>query len=113
MWAVIEEEVITNIYEGSHPPPNSVAIPSNLNPFEIAWDGEKLVEAPIVYTEEQVAATNRFVRDDKLKVCDWTQLPDVPLATKEAWAIYRQALRDLPSHVNWPNLTDEDWPIQP
>jgi hypothetical protein len=40
---------------------------------------------------------------------DWTQLPDVPLVTKEAWAAYRQALRDIteqtsyPQEVVWPN----------
>jgi hypothetical protein len=26
---------------------------------------------------------------------------------------YRQALRDLPSHTNWPNLADADWPTKP
>lgn len=40
---------------------------------------------------------------------DWTQLPDVPLETKSAWATYRQALRDItnqpgfPESVLWPN----------
>jgi len=52
----------------------------------------------------------RLQRDQLLADSDWTQLPDVPLATKEAWATYRQALRDLPDHVNWPNLSEEDWP---
>lgn len=38
---------------------------------------------------------------------DWTQLPDVPLATKTAWAEYRQALRDVtqqpdPRNIIWP-----------
>jgi hypothetical protein len=38
---------------------------------------------------------------------DWTQLPDVPLATKAIWAIYRQALRDItdqpdPFNIVWP-----------
>ena len=26
---------------------------------------------------------------------------------------YRQALRDLPTHANWPNLEDADWPVEP
>ena len=26
---------------------------------------------------------------------------------------YRQALRDLPTHDNWPNLGDDDWPTKP
>jgi hypothetical protein len=26
---------------------------------------------------------------------------------------YRQALRDITNHANWPNLNDEDWPTKP
>ena len=49
----------------------------------------------------------RAERDAKLAASDWTQLPDVPLATKEAWAAYRQALRDVtlqsdPFAIDWP-----------
>ena len=35
-------------------------------------------------------------RNAKLAQSDWTQLPDAPV-DREAWAIYRQALRDLPA----------------
>lgn len=54
----------------------------------------------------------RRKRDARLKASDWTQLPDSPLneAQRAAWAAYRQALRDLPSHVNWPNLDAANWP---
>lgn len=49
----------------------------------------------------------RAERDRRLLASDWTQLPDVPLATKEAWAVYRQALRDItlqpdPFSIAWP-----------
>jgi hypothetical protein len=40
---------------------------------------------------------------------DWTQLPDSP-ADKQAWAIYRQALRDLNNHPDWPNVELPDTP---
>ena len=45
--------------------------------------------------------------DALLAQSDWTQLPDAPLATKETWAIYRQAMRDVtlqpdPFSVVWP-----------
>lgn len=36
----------------------------------------------------------RQVRDEFLKNCDWTQIPDAPV-DKVAWATYRQQLRDL------------------
>lgn len=49
----------------------------------------------------------RELRAGYLAKSDWTQLPDVPLATKEAWAVYRQALRDVtlqqdPFNIVWP-----------
>jgi hypothetical protein len=61
--------------------------------------------------EADWASVNRGKRDKLLRDSDWTQLPDVPLATKEAWATYRQALRDLPEHPNWPDLNEADWPV--
>jgi len=26
---------------------------------------------------------------------------------------YRQALRDITTHPNWPNLEESDWPVKP
>lgn len=52
----------------------------------------------------------RAERDRRLLACDWTQLPDVPLATKEVWAIYRQALRDVTLQPDPFNIV---WPKQP
>jgi hypothetical protein len=49
-------------------------------------------------------------RNARLSASDWTQLPDVPLATKEAWATYRQALRDI---TNQPDPFTIQWPTQP
>ena len=36
----------------------------------------------------------RTERNHRLMMCDWTQLPDAPVDAA-AWAIYRQALRDI------------------
>ncbi len=49
----------------------------------------------------------RAKRNQLLQASDWTQLPDVPLATKDAWAAYRQAMRDVtgqpdPFNIVWP-----------
>lgn len=46
-----------------------------------------------------------------LQASDWTQLPDVPLATKEAWATYRQALRDITEQPGYP--LEVVWPVAP
>ena len=52
----------------------------------------------------------RVERDRRLLASDWTQLPDVPLATKEAWAVYRQALRDITLQPDQFNIV---WPVAP
>jgi hypothetical protein len=54
--------------------------------------------------------TIRARRDVLLAQSDWTQLPDVPLATKAAWADYRQALRDVTAQ---PDPTNIIWPVAP
>ena len=54
----------------------------------------------------------RFDRDARLMETDWWALPDSPTITAEQTA-YRQALRDITSHANWPNLDEADWPTKP
>jgi hypothetical protein len=56
--------------------------------------------------------SNRSTRDSLLSDSDWTQVADAPVDAT-AWATYRQALRDIASHANWPNLVDADWPTKP
>jgi hypothetical protein len=58
----------------------------------------------------QAWANVKQQRNCFLYASDWTQLPDVPLATKEAWATYRQALRDI---TNQPDPFTIQWPTQP
>lgn len=48
-------------------------------------------------------------RTKELSQCDWTQLPDA-LVDKTTWAVYRQALRDLPEYNDFPNA---ELPIKP
>ena len=61
-------------------------------------------------TEEEIAAdvaskaaNVRAARDRALSASDWTQVADAPV-DKTAWATYRQALRDLPSNPEFPNV---------
>lgn len=55
----------------------------------------------------------RRQRNQLLTQSDWTQLADVPLTQeqKNAWAVYRQALRDVPSSFS--TLEDVVWPETP
>jgi hypothetical protein len=79
-------------------------------------ENEKIAtEAARDYWEEL-----RFLRNEKLNECDWTQVADVQLsdAQKVEWTLYRQALRDLPNNIIDPkplvlNYNHPDWPIKP
>jgi len=55
--------------------------------------------------------TAREKRNALLLETDVWGLADYP-ATAEQLA-YRQALRDLPSHSDWPAVADSDWPTKP
>jgi len=50
-------------------------------------------------------------RSELLKDSDWTQLPDVPQPTKDAWASYRQQLRDITTQAGYP--VNVVWPTPP
>ena len=52
----------------------------------------------------------RQQRNELLSACDWTQLPDSP-ANHEAWATYRQELRDVTAQEGFP--WDVTWPEAP
>jgi hypothetical protein len=67
-------------------------------------------EAAYQATLDETAATAvRLKRTELLAGTDWTQLADAP-ADAATWATYRQALRDITEHVNFPYLSDNDWP---
>ena len=61
--------------------------------------------------DAEVAEGNRLLRNKKLAETDWTGLADVTMSS--AMTTYRQALRDITTHDNWPNLGDDDWPTKP
>ena len=61
--------------------------------------------------DANTATANRATRDAKLAETDFYALSDVTMSSE--MTTYRQALRDLPDHSNWPNLEDADWPTKP
>lgn len=54
----------------------------------------------------------KIERSARLRLSDWTQLPDVTLTIlkKTEWAAYRQALRDFPDTCD---PTNPVWPVPP
>ena len=61
--------------------------------------------------DAKAAEANRKTRDGLLAETDWMALSDVTMSAE--MTTYRQALRDITTHANWPNLVDADWPVAP
>ncbi len=60
---------------------------------------------------EMIASSYRADRNNLLAQTDHWALADRTITSSQT--AYRQALRDLPNHSKWPNLSVEDWPIKP
>ena len=69
---------------------------------ESAWDAG---------ANDRAAADNREKRNRLIAETDYFALTDVTLSAE--MTTYRQALRNITSHSNWPNLSDSDWPTKP
>lgn len=76
-------------------------------------DGHPIAVERPAPTLEQALNDLRARRGLLLAASDYTQMPDAPLteASRDAWRIYRQALRDLPETVN--DLAAIQWPLPP
>lgn len=61
--------------------------------------------------DAQAAERNRTERNRLIAETDWWALSDVTMTADQA--AYRQALRDITSHANWPHLEEADWPVKP
>ena len=59
---------------------------------------------------DRKAVEVRAERNIKLSETDWTQITDAT-ADKQAWATYRQALRNISTQAEFPN--NVTWPTQP
>ena len=103
---IIENDVVTNTIEVE-----SLDFADNLveaTQGSIGWSYINGVfsEPVVTFTPEEIRAN----RDSLLAESDWTQVADAPV-DKAAWATYRQALRDIPSQVGFPN--EVTWPVKP
>jgi hypothetical protein len=63
------------------------------------------------YEQNVLPNDMRAKRDALLAETDYLGLSDNTMS--QAMTTYRQALRDITSHANWPNLSDSDWPTKP
>ena len=75
------------------------------------WSVAEMDDEAKAATDADQAGRIRSQRNQKLAESDWTQGKDIPDAVSQPWAVYRQALRDVPSQVGFP--WDVQWPAQP
>lgn len=82
-----------------------------VNGVEMPFSAEDLAqyEADIAAAPAARWSVVRAERNARLAASDWTQLPDAPVDAA-AWAIYRQALRDITSQDDPFNIV---WPPEP
>ena len=80
---------------------------TDTEPAKTAADQE--AEYKAMKDAEQAKAV-RADRTKRLADSDWTQIAD-STADKQAWAAYRQALRDITAQAGFPWTID--WPTQP
>ena len=79
--------------------------------WTIGWNTVSKSADEIAQYDEAMAETNRNKRNGLLSETDYLALSDNTLTSE--MSAYRQALRDITSHANWPNLADSDWPTKP
>jgi hypothetical protein len=94
---VVEMYLEDGYFKASVPPNN-----------EYVWVGEEWVHSPNMekLRQEIISKRNRLLTNS-----DWTQLPDVPIETREVWVEYRQKLRDITDQSDFPESVE--WPQSP
>ena len=88
----------------------------SIDRVELGWIAEVsqgTIPEPEQPSAEELAAEARAKRDALLAECDWTQVLDAPIdaAAREAYRVYRQALRDIPEQEGFPY--EIQWPAEP
>lgn len=79
--------------------------------WSIGWSVIDKTAEEIQEYDLLMAAKTRSIRNELLSQTDYYALTDVTMDA--AMTSYRQALRDITTHANWPYLNDEDWPTKP
>ena len=91
----------SSVYEGV------TNVPDGTKPKIHCYDGSSFY----INDDSPQAKTSRLERNTLLTETDWWCLSD--RTATQAQLDYRQALRDITSHANWPNLNEADWPVKP
>lgn len=120
-WAETTEEILNSlaadvVFEGPQAQPTryQTTFRDGVQQIEGKWYTKYSVADldadGIAAKDAEQAKAVRTDRDQRLKDSDWTQGKDIPDAISQPWAIYRQALRDVPSQTGFP--WDVQWPTK-
>jgi hypothetical protein len=75
------------------------------------WDVSDASSSEISDRTEAQSIVSRATRFELLNQTDWWASSDLTMTAEQT--AYRQALRDITSHANWPHLDEADWPTKP
>ena len=79
--------------------------------WKIGWTVSSKSDAEVQAYDDDVARANRRTRNDLIAATDYLALSDNTMTSE--MQSYRQALRDITNHSNWPHLAESDWPTKP
>lgn len=79
--------------------------------WTVGWTTTDKTAEEVQQYDDNVAASNRSKRNGLIAETDWWASVDLTMTAEQT--TYRQALRDITTHANWPNLADSDWPTKP
>ena len=77
----------------------------------VTWQAQAKTSDEIANDDARESTQMRLKRDGLLAETDFYALSDVTMSAE--MTTYRQALRDITSHANWPYLDGADWPTKP
>ena len=96
LWEMTDNDLGTLMWDAANTDPKP-----DVATLDAAWPGVRDARAWDWVRRE---------RDRLLAASDWTQVADAPVDSA-AWAVYRQALRDVPQDFDSPD--DVVWPTPP
>ena len=76
---------------------------------------EEMAADLLAFSTEADSLMNRNIRNKLLSESDWvvTKALEAGETVAADWTAYRDGLRDLPDHAEWPFLEAGDWPTSP
>ena len=79
--------------------------------WTLGWTVESKTTEEVQDYNAHAAEINRSKRSILLSETDWWASSDLTMTAEQT--TYRQALRDITGHANWPHLEEADWPTKP